>query len=210
MADTPVAPESQQAVLAPLAKSVVASAFGASFATEVWALAPGTTPLLHCHSTFGNRQSALAEFPHPGPGTGPTQEGENLDQYEMLPNGTAVISVCGVMMKSRPWWSDPEDGEICSCEEIHEALKAALEDARVTRILLSIESPGGNASGAFELAESILEAREMKPVHAYVCDMACSGAYLLASQCQSIGANAPAQVGSIGCYLTVLDYSKAY
>jgi signal peptide peptidase SppA len=58
-----------------------------------------------------------------------------------------------------------------------------------------------------ELADAIYQAREQKPVEAYISDMGASAAYWLASQAETIGANDTAMVGSIGVYLVLWDES---
>lgn len=88
-------------------------------------------------------------------------------------------------------------------------LKAALDSREVKAILLDIDSPGGEAGGAFELADSILTARKIKPIWAIANTLACSGAYLVGCSAERFFATVSAQVGSIGVVTMHVDMSGA-
>ncbi len=74
---------------------------------------------------------------------------------------------------------------------------------------MEFDSPGGEVSGAFQLAEEIYRGRSVKPIHAMVTDMAASAGYLLASAATSITATNTSITGSIGVVMRHADYSKA-
>jgi hypothetical protein len=75
--------------------------------------------------------------------------------------------------------------------------------------LFSIDSPGGEANGCFELADAIFAAREQKPIRAYVGGMGASAAYAIASAAERITCAASAELGSIGVRAGYLDASRA-
>jgi ClpP class serine protease len=77
----------------------------------------------------------------------------------------------------------------------------------VRSILLDIESPGGEAVGAFEAADAIRAAAKLKPVTAVVNGMAASAAYALASARQDRH-HADRLAGSIGVVMLHADYSR--
>ena len=120
-------------------------------------------------------------------------------------NGVAVVSVQGLLIKTRGWIHEYLGNH--STSEIEMAVRAAKDDPAVSSIVLRIESPGGQVSGVYEAGEAIRAAAAVKPVTAYIEDVGASGAYWLASQANRIVANAPAVVGSIGTYLVVFDLS---
>jgi signal peptide peptidase SppA len=109
-------------------------------------------------------------------------------------NGTAVIPVHGVLLNrfnyALPW--------VTGYNAVRSMMNAAISDPDVSRIVLDINSPGGQAAGAFELAEDIRAAREIKPVHAVVDSMAFSGGYAIASAATDITMSPSAEAGSIG------------
>lgn len=94
--------------------------------------------------------------------------------------------------------------------DIDQALSIAADDARVERVVLDIDSPGGSVIGVADTAARIAAMRQTKEVHAYIPAMACSAGYYLASQADHIAAASSAIVGSIGVYCAILDASRWY
>jgi signal peptide peptidase SppA len=88
-------------------------------------------------------------------------------------------------------------------------LHQALQDPQVEQIVMEFDSPGGEVSGAFQLASEIYAGRAIKPIHALVTDLAASAGYLLASAATSITATPTAVTGSIGVVMRHADVSKA-
>lgn len=81
----------------------------------------------------------------------------------------------------------------------------------VDAIILVIDSPGGTVAGTADLANVIHAVRQIKPVVAYVEDLAASAAYWIASQCTAVYVNnETALVGSIGVFVVMLDMSKLF
>jgi ClpP class serine protease len=77
-------------------------------------------------------------------------------------------------------------------------LQAALDDPTVSAIILNIDSPGGEASGANELAQAVYEARGSKPIVAYVGGTGASAAYWIASAARPRRRRSDRVLGSIG------------
>ncbi len=119
----------------------------------------------------------------------------------------AIISVHGILV--------PRRGAIEACEEItsyellRNQLQAALASDNIKEIVLDINSGGGSAQGAFELAAFIHDATKQKKITALVNHNAYSAAYLIASACSEIVLSATSGVGSIGVYQKRLDLSAA-
>lgn len=124
-----------------------------------------------------------------------------------MEGGVAVISLSGAMTKYYTCATWLYGG--CATSEVGFAIKEALKDDAVEKIALVIDSPGGEVAGTEALGNVIFDAREVKPIHAYIEDMACSGAYWVASQASRIWCNATAFVGNIGVYTVVRDFSEA-
>jgi ClpP class serine protease len=119
----------------------------------------------------------------------------------------AVIPVVGPLIRHADVFSDVSGAT--SYARLRKDLQAALDSAAVTSILLSIDSPGGEANGCFELADAIFAAREKKPIRAYVGGMGASAAYAIASAAERITCAATAELGSIGVRAGYLDASRA-
>lgn len=109
-------------------------------------------------------------------------------------NGTAVIPVHGSLLNRYNYASSNATGY----NAIRSMMNAALSDPDVSRIVLDINSPGGQAAGCFELCEDIRAARAVKPVHAVVDAGAFSAAYAIASAATDITVTPSGEVGSIG------------
>ena len=120
--------------------------------------------------------------------------------------GIAVIPVYGTLVK-RTLGLEAASG-LTSYAQIADDVDAALADPSVDGILLDIDSPGGEASGVFELAEHIRKASETKPVWAHANDSAFSAAYAIASAANRITLSKTAGVGSIGVIALHVDQSQ--
>jgi ClpP class serine protease len=90
------------------------------------------------------------------------------------PEGIAVIPIHGSLVK-RSLGMEAASG-LTSYGEIASMLDAALADPQVSGILLDIDSPGGEASGSFELARRVREVAAQKAVWAVANDAAYSAA----------------------------------
>jgi signal peptide peptidase SppA len=127
--------------------------------------------------------------------------------YEVV-DGVAVLPIEGVIAKRMNLFTRISGGT--STQLLERDFKAALEDRVVHSILLSVDSPGGNVDGVFELARTIFEARGRKPIVALGNGMMASAAYWIASAADRVLITGETtQVGSIGVVATHTDISKA-
>lgn len=121
-------------------------------------------------------------------------------------NGILQIPVQGVLLNNYPW----QDGDYATgYTYIRKAYERGLNDANVKGIALVIDSPGGEVSGNFDLADFIYNARSQKPVQAFASDHAYSAAYSLASSAEKITVGRSGGVGSIGVVVAHMDVSQA-
>ncbi|WP_374398381.1 S49 family peptidase, partial [Tabrizicola sp.] len=111
-------------------------------------------------------------------------------------DGIAVIEIAGTLVHRGAWIG--QSSGLTSYEGIAAQLEAALADPAVRGIALDIDSFGGEVAGAFDLADRLRAARQVKPVQAFVADHALSAAYALASQADRIILPRTGAVGSIG------------
>lgn len=112
-------------------------------------------------------------------------------------DGVAIIPVHSVIFR-RAGMFDAVSGNVASVQTIATDFMAALNDPAVSSIVLDIDSPGGEVNGISELAHIIHRARGVKPVKAYVGNMAGSAGYWLAAACGEVIGYKTATLGSIG------------
>lgn len=88
-------------------------------------------------------------------------------------------------------------------------MRAAYATPNVNGVVLKIDSGGGEGNAMRMFVETISERN--KPVIAFIDDFAASAAYGIAAACDLVTANSTtARIGSIGCYMTVADYSERF
>jgi len=114
----------------------------------------------------------------------------------------AVIPVRGILTSDGPAYYGS------SYSGIADAVDKAAADPDVKRIVLSVDSPGGEVVGLPETASVIARAARVKPVSAIIEGTAASAAYWLASQASDITLTPSGEVGSVGVRMMHVDMSK--
>ena len=122
-------------------------------------------------------------------------------------DGIAVIDVFGLLAHRGGLQAD--SSYVQGYDVIAKSLDIALTDREVRAVVLNVDSPGGEVSGAFQLADQIRAARAVKPIHAVAGDLAASAGYLIASAAQTVSVSLSGQVGSIGVVTCHADLSGA-
>lgn len=132
-----------------------------------------------------------------------TEAGRKLDNTRSVTNrdGVAVVPIKGVIVRSPNIFSELFGDT--SIDTLAKDFAAAVKDPAVKGIILNIDSPGGMTNGVAETADMIRAARAVKPVTAYVGNMAASAAYWLASAADEIVMAETAMVGSIGTVIAL-------
>lgn len=95
-----------------------------------------------------------------------------------------------------------------SYEGLRQQLRAAIANPLVERIVLDIDTPGGSAVGAFELAADIRQMSLIKPITGIVNFMAYSGGYLIGAACTELVVSQTSGVGSVGVIASHMERSK--
>lgn len=126
--------------------------------------------------------------------------------YEVV-NGTAVIPVFGTLVQ-RASGMEALSG-LTSYERLGHELAQAMADPQVRRVLLEIDSPGGEVAGLYELVAQIRAMRQQKPIHALANAMAASAAYLIGSAATRFYVTPEAVTGSIGVVYLHVDATQA-
>jgi signal peptide peptidase SppA len=144
----------------------------------------------------------------PEPGLYITPSGTASKGGYRVIDGVGVIDIFGVLAHRTTMAAD--SSYIQGYDGIARRLDAALADRAVDSIVLNIDSPGGEVSGAFQLAEHIRSARSVKPIHAVANELAASAGYLIASAAQTLSLPETAEIGSIGVVICHVDMSGAF
>lgn len=132
---------------------------------------------------------------------------EYVYDYDVLENGTAVISVVGPISKRFNMLQAACGG--VSTELLQNTIHKALADEKVNSLILDIESPGGEVDGTKELADFIYNSRGEKPIIAFCNGMMCSAAYWIGSAADKIVTTETGIIGHIGVVSAHYDISKA-
>lgn len=93
-------------------------------------------------------------------------------------------------------------------DELDSSLDDMEDDEEVEVIIIDISSPGGTVTGVEEVAAKL--ARSKKRTIAFTDTEAASAAYWIGSAADRFVATPSATVGSIGVYMAIPDYSKAF
>lgn len=128
------------------------------------------------------------------------------DQMYSIVSGVAIIPIVGSLVRRGSYIG--QSSGVTSYEGISAQIRAAAEDPEVRGIALEMDSFGGEAHGAFDLARQIRAAGQVKPVRAFLSEFALSAGYLLASQAERITVPRFGDAGSIGVVMMHVDYKE--
>lgn len=135
-----------------------------------------------------------------------TRRGERTDNGTTMVDGVAVVRVMGAL--SHRTKLDADSNYILGYDTVAARLEAAMDDPEVHAIAAIVDSPGGEAQGAFELAQRTLDFRGKKPLIAVADGMAASAAYLFASAADELVVTSTGYAGSIGVAMRHIDFSR--
>jgi len=127
--------------------------------------------------------------------------------YRLTDSGIGILDIFGGLAHHGGIQAD--SSYIEGYDFIARSLDRAMRDNKVRALLLNFDSPGGEVSGAFDLATMIADARAKKPLAAVAGDMAASAAYLLASAAGKVYVSQTGMVGSIGVVTCHFSAEKA-
>jgi len=103
-------------------------------------------------------------------------------------------------------------GVILDAEKLDTQLRKFGDDDSIKAIILHINSPGGGAAASQEVYHEVVRIRQEKhkKIVASIESVGASGAYYIASGCDSIYANDASIVGSIGVIMEWTNYGELY
>ena len=128
--------------------------------------------------------------------------GDGDDEYYYDEGSTRVIKIEGIMIAddSLPNWVCRLVG-LTKSNTIRGIVEDASRDSKIERIVLSVDSPGGQVEGVDALADAVQ--RVDKPVETHVWGMCCSAAYWTAAASDNIHTVPSGRVGSVGAVVTL-------
>lgn len=128
---------------------------------------------------------------------------------KMEKNGSvAVIPVKGIIGKNVSALD-----KLCGCVDVDDVsawVDEVAQDPEITTVLFEHNSPGGTVTGVPELAAKIRALGSIKNTISYTETDCHSASYYLASQSNQFLATESSEIGSIGVYMAVADYTEAY
>jgi signal peptide peptidase SppA len=129
--------------------------------------------------------------------------------YVVTDDGVGVLGVYGVLLQ-RYAFDAASCTSFASYQVIRQRMDAMLADADVKAVLLEVDSPGGEAAGAHDLARALYSAAQSsgKPLWAHVNEDSFSAAYYLTSSARRIVVPQAGRVGSIGTVMAHVDQSR--
>lgn len=133
--------------------------------------------------------------------------GNQLQQYELLENGVAIIPIKGTLLHHATLM-EKQCGAV-SYDDIKRDINRAMDEG-AQKIVLDMDTPGGMCMGCAETAKVVARAAEFIRVEAVTDSLICSGGMWIASQADAIYATQTAEVGSIGVITAFMDQSKRY
>lgn len=118
-----------------------------------------------------------------------------------------VINLTGELVAEDSWINSLFG--MISYESIIHAVDYFLADESVTKIVLNIDTGGGEVGGLDTAGDVITEAAKKKQVYAHVNGAAFSAGYWLASSASSINSTAMSETGSIGVLIVHKSMKRA-
>jgi signal peptide peptidase SppA len=127
--------------------------------------------------------------------------------YDLVAGRIAQIEIRGTLVQ-RLGTLRPFSG-MTGYDGIRQNLLTALADDQVEAIVLDIDSPGGEVCGCFDLVDTIVRARGIKPIWAILAENAFSAAYAIASAADVITVPRTGGAGSVGVIYMHVEMAKA-
>jgi len=136
-----------------------------------------------------------------------TRKGPRAERGYQVIDGVAVLNVSGALVhKTR---LEADSSTLLGYNSIAADLQDAMDNPDIHAILQVWDSPGGEAQGAFQYADTAFSLRGKKPFIALADGMAASAGYLGASAADSLAITATGYAGSIGVVMRHVDMSAA-
>jgi ClpP class serine protease len=134
------------------------------------------------------------------------QEGRSSAMDYHIIGTDAVIPVCGPLSYKYDFWTWLSDG--CAYQILQQQIIAAAGNEDVGRIILLMDTPGGEVTGIVELSEVM--GTVSKQMVAVVDPMCASAGLWIASQCDRVVMMKSGSIGSLGVQIIATSMAKMY
>jgi len=138
-------------------------------------------------------------------------DGEDYDDDQSrllsVTEGVGTVKVHGSLTSTDSPWNALFG--MTSYNEIRNGIIEAIENEDVTRIILDVDTPGGDAKGVSDLSDFITVARQHKSIDSFISGSAFSAGYWIASATDKLYGPKMSESGSIGVIAVLMNYSKA-
>lgn len=162
--------------------------------------------LIGVHCIAADYFRPAADYPAAAFGVAPAIKSYRIPVAEISGKRVAIVRLDGVLTKYG--FLGDARGSMALKTDV---LKSLGRDDSIDAVMLVIDSPGGTVAGTIDLADAVYAVRQIKPVVAYIEDLAASAAYWIASQGTAVYANnAGAVIGSVGAYFVMIDMSRMF
>lgn len=121
----------------------------------------------------------------------------------------AIVPVVGVFTQRGDLFDEYFGGGSVSTMRMSATLAELAADPGVGTVVFDIDSPGGSVYGVAEVSAQLAALSGQKRTVAVANSLAASAAYWFASACDEVVVTPSGEAGSIGVYLTHMDYSAA-
>ena len=125
---------------------------------------------------------------------------------KIVNDDTALISVKGTLVTDDSWINEWLGRT--SYPEIRNAVVHALVDPNIKRILLMVDSGGGQVNGVSDLTSFLQKAARVKPLITHATGYMCSAAYWVGSCASTVLASETANIGSIGAVIVHAEMTE--
>lgn len=125
--------------------------------------------------------------------------------YFVTADNIAIIEIIGPLVKRNS--GEFISGGPTTYGEVENEFMDAATDPAIKGVMLLVDSPGGESSGAMELADLIYSQRGSKPIFAVADGDAFSAAYAIASAADRLFLSKSSGVGSVGVWMLHVDQS---
>ena len=124
-----------------------------------------------------------------------------FDSY-VMPNGIGIINIVGPQFARAFWFLQGYDMHRAAFREM------AMRE-NVTKVIVRIDSPGGDVSGLADMCADLRALRDVKDVIIVIDRMACSAAQAIAAQGTLVVCPEDGTMGHAGVWIEHVDYSEA-
>lgn len=122
-------------------------------------------------------------------------------------DGVAIIGASGALVHRTRF--DADSTRLLGYNDLAAAVERAMADSDVHAVLIALDSPGGEAQGAFEFHDRLMAMRGKKPMLGIADGLAASAAYLAAAALDEFAITKTGYAGSIGVVMRHIDFSGA-